>query len=85
MLDFEFRRNLTGAREIRVGDGDQLRLGDQAANILGVPFAHCADSHDTHAQLRQDLLRLALAFIGFALAFIEEYRMATGRPSFAAR
>ena len=78
VLDFEFRRNLPGAREIRVGNGDQLRLWDQAANIFGVPLAHCADSHDTHAELRQDFLRLGLAFI-------EGYRMATGRPSFAAR
>jgi hypothetical protein len=50
-----------------------------------VPLAHCADTHDTHAQLRQDFLRFELAFIGFALAFMEGYRMATGRPSFAAR
>ena len=78
MPDFELRRNVPCAREIRVGNGDQLRLRDQAANIFSVPLAHRADTHDTHAELRQDFLR-------FALAPMEGYRMATGRPSFAAR
>ena len=40
------------------GYGDQLRFGNQPANVFRMPLAHGADTHYSHAQLRQDFLRL---------------------------
>ena len=54
VLDFEFGGDLLGALQVGVGNRDQLRLGDQAANILGVLLAHRADPNYSHAQLRHN-------------------------------
>ena len=48
VLNFELRRQLAGARAIDIGHRQQLRLRDQAAQILRVLLSHLPHSQYSH-------------------------------------
>jgi hypothetical protein len=54
MIDFELGGYLLSALQVGVGNGDQFRFRDQAANIHCVLLAHRANAKYTHAQLRHN-------------------------------
>ena len=51
VLNLKLVRHLAGAGAIDIGHGDQLRPGNQATQILRVPFAHVPNAQHPHTQL----------------------------------